>query len=104
MTIRHEDRKSRGSYTAREAAAIVGTSERTAQRWTSLPRGVWLQRMADEREKIRAYHDDEGHSWAETAKHFGLSVPTVKERGLRARKERAQEQIDREQPPLPLGL
>lgn len=94
VTIKYEDRKSRGSYTAREAAAIVGASERTARRWTSVPRDVYLQKMAVEREKIRAYHDDEAHSWSETAKHFGLSVPTVKERGLRARKERAQEQID----------
>ena len=66
-------RKSRGTYTAREAAEVVGTSVRTAQRWTAIPRDEWLKKMATEREAIRVFHDDEGHSWPETAKHFGLA-------------------------------
>ena len=45
--------------------------------------------MATERESIRAFHDDAGHSWPETAEHFGLHVDTVKRRAYRARKERA---------------
>lgn len=85
-------RKSRGTYTAREAAEVVGSSVRTAQRWTAVPRGEWLRRMADEREAIRAFHDDERHSWPETAKHFGVAVDTVKRRAYRAREERMQEQ------------
>lgn len=95
-------RKSRGSYTAREAAEIVGKSRRTAQRWTSISRTEWLQRMSDEREEIRAFHDDQGHSWTETAKRFGLDISTVKRRAYRARKERAQEEVDRLQPLLPI--
>ncbi len=95
-------RKSRGAYTAQEAAEIVGTSVRTAQRWTSRSRAEWIQQMADEREAIRAFHDDENHSWTETAKHFRLTLSTVKDRAYRARKERAREADDRTQPPLPL--
>lgn len=84
-------RYSRGSQTAKQAAQRVGVSERTAQRWTSRSRADWLTEKAQEREAIRAYHDDEGHSWTQTAKHFKLAVSTVKERAYRARKERAEE-------------
>lgn len=97
-------RKSRGTYTAREAAEVVGTSVRTAQRWTAIPRDEWLKKMATEREAIRVFHDDEGHSWPETAKHFGLSVDTVKRRAYRARKEREQEIIDQANPQLPVDI
>lgn len=93
-------RKSRGAYTAKEAAELVGTSTRTAQRWTAIPRAEWLSRVAAEREAIRAYHDDKGHSWSETAKHFGVSVDTVKRRAYRARKERAQEISPKARPAL----
>jgi transposase len=93
------DRKGR---TAKEAAALVGASERTARRWTSKPRDQWIKEKAEEREAIRRFHDDLGHSWPETAEHFKLSVPTVKERAYRARKERAAEERERVEPPLPL--
>lgn len=83
-------RKSRGTYTAQEAASIVGTSVRTAQRWTSRSRDEWLQQMADERETIRAFHDEGGNSWAETARHFRLTISTVKQRAYRARQEQSQ--------------
>lgn len=95
-------RKSRGKHTAREAAEIVGTSVRTAQRWTAVSRDEWLQQMAAEREEIRAFHDDEKHSWPQTAARFGVSVDTVKRRAYRARKERSLEAAERLQPPLPL--
>lgn len=95
-------RYSRGNRTAKEAAALVGVSERTARRWTSIPRDEWLAQKAAEREQIRAYHDDEGHSWPETADYFGLSIYTVQERGKRARKERAEEELAKTQPQLPL--
>lgn len=81
-------RYSRGNATAKEAAKRAGTSERTAQRWTSRTRAEWLQQKAQEREAIRAYHDDGGHSWSETARHFRLSMDTVKQRAYRARKDR----------------
>lgn len=95
-------RYSRGTKTAKEAAKAVGVSARTARRWTSMPRTEWLQQKADEREAIRVYHDDEGHSWPETAKHFGVSVDAVKQRAYRARKERAKEREDEFKVPLPL--
>lgn len=85
-------RYSRGNQTAKQAAQRVGVSERTAQRWTSRSRADWLTEKAQEREEIRAYHDDLGHSWTQTAKHFKLSVSTVKERAYRARKEQAEKQ------------
>jgi len=93
------DRKDR---TAKEVAEMTKASERTARRWTSKPREQWLREKAEERETIRAYHDDEGHSWPETAAHFKLNITTVKERAYRARKERAEEERQRKEPPLPL--
>ena len=89
MTIEYSDRMSRGNLTAREAAKLKNKSIRTAQRWTSMPRDEWLAQKAREREEIRAYHDDEGHSWAETGRHFGITRDTAKDRGIRGRKEKA---------------
>lgn len=91
LVIHYEDRVSRGKLTAKEAARRAGKSTRTAQRWTSLSREQWLADKAQEREEIRAYHDEGGHSWPETGQHFGLSEDTVKQRAYRARKERAAE-------------
>lgn len=91
MTIPPEQRISRGNLTAKEAGRRAGTSERTARRWTSQTRQAWLHDKALEREQIRSYHDDEGHSWSETAKHFGVTQEAVKQRAYRARKERAAE-------------
>lgn len=85
------ERYSRGNLTAREASEKTQLSLRTIQRWTSKSREEWIDEKAQEREAIRAYHDDEGHSWTETAKHFGLHYDTVKRRAYRARKERAEE-------------
>lgn len=95
-------RYSRGELTAKEAARRAKTSERTARRWTSQPRAEWIAEQAEAREEIRAYHDDEGHSWPETARHFGVSVDSVKRRAYRARKERAEEERAQVEPPLPL--
>lgn len=91
MTVHPDQRVSRGTLTAKEAARRAGTSERTARRWTSQTRRDWLNEKAAEREEIRIYHDEAGHSWPETAKHFGVSVDAVKQRAYRARKERAAE-------------
>lgn len=85
-------RYSRGNETAKEVAKRVGTSARTAQRWTSRTRAEWIQQKADEREEIRAFHDEQGHSWTETAARYRLDISTVKRRAYRARKERAAEQ------------
>lgn len=40
-------------------------------------------------EDIRAYHDDERHTWSQTAAHFNLSEGAARQRAYRARKERA---------------
>lgn len=111
MTTKYEDRVSRGNLTAREAARRARTSERTARRWTSLPRDQWLADQAREREAIRAFHDDDGHSWPETADRFGVSVDTVKRRAYRAREERAADREEaaaveraKSEPPLPFDL
>ena len=85
------ERYSRGNLTAREASKKTQLSLRTIQRWTSKSRADWIDEKAQEREEIRAYHDDLGYSWAETAAHFGLHYDTVKRRAYRARKERAEE-------------
>lgn len=84
-----EPRHPRNGRTIKEASEITGLSPRSIRRWTSRSRDEWLQQKADEREAIRAFHDEEGHSWTQTAKHFRLDVSTVKRRAYRARKERA---------------
>ncbi|MGO1321206.1 MAG: hypothetical protein ACTMIK_13270 [Galactobacter sp.] len=70
----------------------TGLSEATIKRWTSRSRAEWIQQKADEREEIRAFHDEQGHSWTETAARYRLDISTVKRRAYRARKERAVEQ------------
>lgn len=99
MTYKRIDR---GTVSMRELVKRTGLSRSTISRHTSMPRTEWLQQKADEREAIRVYHDDEGHSWPETAKHFGVSVDTVKRRAYRARQERAKEREERTKVPLPL--
>lgn len=84
-------RMNRGDQTAAQVAALAGCSDRTVRRWMAVPRNDWERKMAVQRERIRAYHDDQGHSWPQTAEHFGLHVDTVKRRAYRARKERAAE-------------
>jgi DNA-binding Lrp family transcriptional regulator len=100
MTGKRIDRRGRSM---RDLAESTGLSRATIARHTSLTRDEWLQQKAAEREEIRAFHDDQEHSWPETADHFGLSEDTVKRRAYRARKERAQEEDERAQPPLPLA-
>ena len=53
---------------------------------------------------MRAYHDDEGHSWTEAARHFGVHVDTVKQRAYRARKERAREAEEAARGPMLPGF
>lgn len=78
-------------YTAREGAEKLGVSERYIRYLVAQPRGEWLKEKALEREAIRAFHDDDGHSWTETAAHFKLHIDTVKQRAYRARRERSKE-------------
>lgn len=88
--------------TAREGAEITGLTPRHVRRLVAQPREEWINEKADEREKIRAYHDDEGHTWEQTAAHFGTSIYNVQKRAYRARKERAEEELAKTQPQLPL--
>lgn len=74
-----------------ELSRKTGLAKSTIAKHTSRTRAEWIAQKAQEREEIRAYHDDQGHSWPETAAHFNLSVTNVKERAYRARKERAEE-------------
>lgn len=91
MTNRPE-RLDRKGLSIAELTQKSGLSRGTIIRHTSRTREQWIQQKAQEREAIRAYHDDLGHSWSQTAKHFGLSTSTVQQRARRARKERAEEQ------------
>lgn len=86
MTNPRIDRRGRS---IQELAESTGLSRATIARHTSRTRTEWLQQKAAEREEIRAFHDDQGHSWPETAQHFGLAEDTVKRRAYRARKEMA---------------
>lgn len=60
------------------------------------------RRLADLRERTRAYKDDEGHTWSETAEHFDIKPRAAQYRVYRARKEREAEAEERVQPALPL--
>jgi uncharacterized protein YjcR len=76
---------------ARELAEAYGVSIRTIKRWNSQTRD-WIDEQAATREAIRAYHDDEGHSWAQTVEHFNMSLSAVRQRAYKARRsERAAE-------------
>lgn len=90
MTSRPERIDRKGQSIA-ELTKKSGLSRATIVRHTSRTREEWIAQKAQEREEIRAYHDDQGHSWSQTAKHFGLSTSTVQQRARRARKERAEE-------------
>lgn len=79
----------RGKESIRGLSEKTGLSIATIRRHTSLPREEWLTKKAAEREAILTFHDDEGHSWTQTAKHFGLHVDTVRRRARRARRDRA---------------
>ena len=79
----------RGKESIRGLSEKTGLSIATIRRHTSLPRDEWLTKKAAEREAILTFHDDEGHSWTQTAKHFGLHVDTVRRRARRARRDRA---------------
>ena len=83
----------RGKESIRGLSEKTGLSIATIRRHTSLPRDEWLTKKAAEREAILIYHDDEGHSWTQTAQHFGLHVDTVRRRARRARRDRAAAQI-----------
>lgn len=86
-----ETLRKKRKYTAKEGAARLGLSERYVRQLVAQPRDEWLAEKAAEREAIRVFHDDEEHSWTQTAAHFGLHVDTVKRRAYTARKERAAE-------------
>lgn len=89
MSYERIDRK---GQSITDLAEKTGLSRATIARHTSRSRAEWLAQKAAQREAIRAYHDEEGHSWTQTAKHFDLDYSTVKQRAYRARKERAAEQ------------
>lgn len=59
-------------------------------------------RLAELREATRAYRDDEGHTWRETAEHFGIKERATRYRVYKARKEREAERQAEIAPPLPL--
>lgn len=76
---------------AKELAEAYGVSVRTIKYWNSQTREDWIDEQATLRESIRAYHDDDGHSWSQTAAHFTMTQGAVRQRAYRARKERAAE-------------
>lgn len=76
---------------AKVVAEMYGVSVRTVKSWNSQTRDDWIDEQATLRESIRAYHDDGGHSWTQTAEHFNMSTDAVRKRCYRARKERQTE-------------
>lgn len=80
---------------AREMAEMFGVNPRTIRSWNAVKREDWIDEQAAMRESIRAYHDDEGHTWPQTAEHFGMSSSAVRQRCYRARKEREAEAAEK---------
>ncbi|MGP5002523.1 winged helix-turn-helix transcriptional regulator [Glutamicibacter ardleyensis] len=66
----------RNGKTARELAEKVGMSSRTAQRWTSEPREVYLQRAAQRHERIKELREA-GLSMRAISKEVGIAVSAV---------------------------
>lgn len=82
-----------------EERELTGVTPRHVRRLGTFPRDGWIELGAREREEIRTFHDDQGHTWDETAKRFG--VLSVRRRAYRAREECAAEEKARQEPPLP---
>lgn len=66
----------RNGRTARELAERTGMSIRTAQRWTSEPKDVYLARANERRERIRTLRVT-GMTMRAIAAEVGCSVGTV---------------------------
>lgn len=66
----------RNGKTARELAERTGMSVRTAQRWTSEPREVFINRANDKRERVQELRD-KGLSMRAIAAEIGCSVGLV---------------------------
>lgn len=66
----------RNGKTARQLAEKTGMSPRTAQRWTSEPREVYLERASDRHKKIRELRDA-GFSMRAIASEVGIAVSAV---------------------------
>lgn len=66
----------RNGKTARQAANRVGASIRTAQRWTSEPREVFLKRAHTRHEQIREIRAT-GMTMRAIAAELGCTVSTV---------------------------
>ena len=66
----------RNGLTAREMAERVGKSARTARRWTSQERSVYLASVAERRERIRELRE-QGLSMRAIAAEVGCGVGTV---------------------------
>ena len=66
----------RNGKTARELAERTGMSVRTAQRWTSEPREVFINRANDKRERVHELRD-KGLSMRAIAAEIGCSVGLV---------------------------
>ena len=87
----HPIKRQRRGVTAKEAGMNWGVTPRQARRIMAESREDYLSRCKAEREAVRHYHDDLGHSWRETAAHFDLSDGAARSRAYRARKERKAE-------------
>lgn len=66
----------RNGKTARELAEKLGSSTRTAQRWTSEPRQVYLARAEERRQKALELRE-KGLSIRAIAKELGCSGGTI---------------------------
>jgi len=81
----------RREVTARELAARLGSSERTARRLVAEPRDEFLSRAAAKR-KTAVELREQGHTYSEIATTMGLSIGSVGKLLYDARKHAAREE------------
>ncbi len=88
MSARAQQRR---EVTARELAARIGSSERTARRLVAEPREDFLVRAAAKR-KIAVELRERGHTYSEIATTMGLTIGSVGKLLHDARKHAARNQ------------
>lgn len=97
----------RRSHSIAETAAAFEVSPATVIAETAALRRDYREAQLHRRELIRAHHDDQQHSWRQTADAFDIHPDTARRLARRARTERAAElrEIERlsreaQEPPL----
>lgn len=90
--------------TAKDAARLLGRSERSVRDLVAQPRAEWLAEQAQRRLAIlETYEASEETTWEDVGRRFGIDRMTAYQLGSRARREREAAEREKIEPPLPLA-